>query len=333
MSGELVYLEVRALRYIQSWPKVSDMDAMQVYRLHTAGLIQTYKQKGEIKHESGAVMDDWSGHESTLTTIGQAVFFYFSTMGGFSYASIPMLLDLWPLSSLTKANPKATAFLELFRSAWNDTEVKEYLAARKEEIRYTGLKPDTENPLSGRLVKDSPHADLFLTPAVGEEPDFSVAHVDDLNDPVLKHLATPEGAAEFAKANDAMYSREDEIAAIAEKALPVSPFETIKCEYCEGTRLDPFEDGQPCPVCLERETMPARYFYHPESSSLFVSHDPNYTPGDGLVEEVTEEQAKEIKARLEAEEADLGLKPVVLAAPVDDEPDFGLPEEEDWDIA
>lgn len=281
--ADLIYLETRALRYLTNWPNIGEHDAIQAVRLHTAGVVQSYKNPSRL-HDNGAGMDDWKDHQSILTAKGMALLFYVRGQS-FGYFTVGQILDLWPLSALKAKTPKSVEFLNLFMQRFNDKDIMEYIEGRKEEIRFTGLTPEHEHPFTGKpagailaalgvnmdaefakwqsaeLERESAVSEALaglpvdlermtseVIGAVVEEiygaddddADFGpIMHMDDINDPVLKHLATPEGEAQFMRDNNAAVDSEPPPSAEAQPA----------CDYCEGTGVDPFEEGQPCPQC------------------------------------------------------------------------------------
>jgi hypothetical protein len=62
--------------------------------------------------------------------------------------------------------------------------------------------------------------------------------------------------------------------------------------------------------------MTIRYFYHPESDSLFTTTDGSRPTGDGLVEELDESQYRDIERKQGSAKADKAMAYVAFAAKI-----------------
>lgn len=222
--ADLVYFETRATKYVDSWPNVPAVFAPIGERLLQAGVLRSF---------TGTNSGDQ--HHSTLTPIGEMVVFYFQGMS-FNYATVNMVLDLWPLSRLLNRDPVATNFLKLFMLDWNDQDVRGYLSKRTEEIRFTGLKPGMLHPFTG-VRADSIASLLNLTP-------YDIIEEDFLPEEEEPDFGTVEDHIE-----KAVFELELEEKVAVEVNRVMNILANPKCEYCEGTGVDPFEDGQMCPQC------------------------------------------------------------------------------------
>lgn len=223
-----IYLDVRAGRYLVQWPDVTEFDAVSVIRLHTAGLVRSYKDP-TVQHDNGVVGHDWKGHESTLTRRGLIIAFYAQSQS-FNYYTVSMALDLWSMTELKAKGPKLTAFMELFKIASIDEGVAEYIKNRKEEHRFPLLTEHLTNPFTGREISLFPK--LWETAqAIGPEPE-------------------PEPVIAEEEDDDADFGAL-EPAPVLEEIFVAADYEVTAadCGYCEGTGKDPFEDDKPCPQC------------------------------------------------------------------------------------
>lgn len=257
--ADLIYLDTRALRYLTNWPNIGEHDAIQAVRLHTAGVVHSYKNPARL-HDNGADMDDWKDHTSVLTAKGMALLFYVRGQS-FGYFTVGQILDLWPLSALKAKTPKAVEFLNLFMQRFTDKDVVEYIEGRKEEIRFTGLTAEHEHPFTGK-----PAGAILAALGVNVDADFAKWQSAELEResavsealaglPVDLDRMTPavigadDDDADFGDIFDAPANSEQPSPETSVVRVEARSSDDLVCDFCEGTGNDPFEEGQPCPQC------------------------------------------------------------------------------------
>lgn len=236
-TGHLMaYLDVRAKKYIEAWPNIPTVFQPVAERMLKCGIISSYITEGDT-------------HSSVLTPIGEHfVFQYQQPSISYPLITVRLVLSYWPLSKLMNRDPMATNYLELlFKMSWNDVEVRSYISNRTEEDAVPRLRPDTEHNISHMLAGEHPalkHLLDFDYPGESEDFDFS----DDNPAGVLQQIAESTGLDVDTPAFDALRDYLEEPASSTPAIEAPQPAAADNCEYCEGTRIDPFEGG-PCPQC------------------------------------------------------------------------------------
>jgi hypothetical protein len=260
LGHHIVYLEIRSSKYLEHWPNVPEVYKPVAARLELAGVLTP--GGGLTRAGEWLVFDIQSGLSNPLITLKG-------------------VLDLWPAEMLRNRDEKAEKFLNLFKLAWNDPEVRSYLSWRLDDNAKDRIRPDTVHVLTGKRADEYPALVNLLPfdiPADFDWPEEGKGDGFDFD------FSDPEPAA------------------CVPAIEPPQPTAADNCEYCEGTKIDPFEGG-PCPQCSEaHDEEQTRYYYHPESNCLFTSNDANMDERDPLVEEVSAEQYAEIEQRLKDEE-------------------------------
>lgn len=231
----------------------------------------------------------------TLLPLG--VYWWERVMGqSYTMYSIGLAFDFFPAWRLLAPDAEMKAYMNLMQmDRYPDTQKawRDYLHDRadpKYKSAYpSAVLPDYMITADGEIVPDKDYSVPFDPRPFQPRFGGGVQHVDDLNDPVLAHLATPGGADEFAILNDAAAAEEDR-----RSGLDI---------------LDRLE--------AEDESNEVRYWYHPESDSLFTTQPGEDRPGDPLVEQLTEEEYASVRDRMSE-------KTTADDLAFDDPPDFDI---------
>lgn len=269
MTAEPAYMDRRAAMYLREWSETA---------IGNTGMVSEVSTACHRRLERAGLVKDYDGRNCTLTSLGMYIVECMKEMGNLNFFTIPMLLDIWPLFWLQEASARSHKlretpsehtiinFLAVFQLEFPlDEPLKEYMRARSRASALDPADPSHLEPLRAIpgnmplcLVQwpDRPSVDFTVAQDVAGDfaPDSREMTTGDLSQYItsfsmeitnsIDPIEKPEITGDLEVHGEVTVTFRDE-----ELLRHMEAQEEETCSHCDGSKVDPFDDNKPCPVC------------------------------------------------------------------------------------